>query len=129
MQWALGMNQGVQRGFNEASFCLAMKRRARRRRTPEGQHSPLLIHDAQNAENKLFEKRKRSELQPLPLIRKPPPPHPNSLCKDPEAVLILNNAACLLSLHPCIMCLHYAHVCVVVVAGIPERVLFFTGEG
>lgn len=34
-------------------------------------------------------------------------PHPRSLCWDPEAVLILNNALCLLLLHTCIMCLHY----------------------
>lgn len=34
-------------------------------------------------------------------------PSPTSLCKDPQAVLILNNALCLLKLHTCIIYLHY----------------------
>lgn len=71
---------------------------------------PLLIHVAQNAETSFWEARKGWALQPGLWSEREGRSFPSatSPCRDPEAVLILNNALCLLWPHTCIIYLHYA---------------------
>lgn len=100
-------------GFSAAG----MKRCAQCQRMPEGFQSPLLCSqtlpasvDPRCAEcrSKLLRSEDAECLVPAldqrgraGAYRYPAP------CKDPEVVLILNNALCLLQLHTCINCLHY----------------------
>ena len=98
-------------------YMAGMKRRTQCQRMPEGFQSPLLCSQTLPASvdpwctecrNKLLRSENAECFRPAfdQRGRAGASRHP-SLCKDPEAILILNNALCLLSLHTCIICLHY----------------------